>query len=281
MNTLSRIRILLACLICFSVLIPWSRFLRAGEPPSSSPCDSTVFCPGEDLVYEVSWARIKLGRIHIHTTPGPDGNATHFGSVAHVDSYPDLPLVDLHVIQHSSMDAFGYSLATSSKEKRDKEWIAETLHNESGNKRLIVERRNQVDLKTPPYGAPVFDTLTITETPFYDGLSLLYFGRIHSRNYDSVNVPTYVYGKVGRTILKRPERTYEVSIDAIDHPIRTVEIEGKALFKGIFGMTGVFRGWFSDDAAAVPIRAEMEVILGHVTLELISWQREGWTPPGK
>jgi hypothetical protein len=44
-------------------------------------------------------------------------------------------------------------------------------------------------------------------------------------------------------------------------------------------MTGDFVGWFSDDAAAVPIKGKLKVLLGNVTVELIRWNRKGWNPP--
>jgi hypothetical protein len=50
-------------------------------------------------------------------------------------------------------------------------------------------------------------------------------------------------------------------------------------FSGIYGLTGPFEGWFSNDDARVPIRANMEVMLGSVKVELIGWNRGGWNPP--
>ena len=47
----------------------------------------------------------------------------------------------------------------------------------------------------------------------------------------------------------------------------------------IFGLTGVFEGWFSDDAASVPISAKMHVLIGSVRIELLRWKRSNWTPP--
>jgi hypothetical protein len=44
-------------------------------------------------------------------------------------------------------------------------------------------------------------------------------------------------------------------------------------------MTGEFTGWFSDDEAAVPIKGKLNVLLGSVTVELIQWKRDSWSPP--
>ena len=50
-------------------------------------------------------------------------------------------------------------------------------------------------------------------------------------------------------------------------------------FISIFGLTGYFEGWFSNDEASIPIVAKMKVLIGNITLELKSWKREGWIPP--
>jgi hypothetical protein len=61
--------------------------------------------------------------------------------------------------------------------------------------------------------------------------------------------------------------------------VDVVHFEGRADFEGIFGMTGDFEGWFSNDEARVPILAKMKVIIGNIRIELTKWNREGWKPP--
>lgn len=68
-------------------------------------------------------------------------------------------------------------------------------------------------------------------------------------------------------------------IDAVEYPVDTIEFDGRAEFVGIFGLTGGFSGWFSNDEAAIPIVAKMKVILGSVRIELMRWDRPGWVPP--
>ena len=52
-------------------------------------------------------------------------------------------------------------------------------------------------------------------------------------------------------------------------------LQGNAEFVGIFGLTGEFSGWFWNDDARIPIVAKMQVIIGSVTIELMSWKRPG------
>ena len=61
--------------------------------------------------------------------------------------------------------------------------------------------------------------------------------------------------------------------------IMSAATAGTADFTGIYGMSGDFEGWFSNDEARIPILAKMKVIIGSVTIELTRWTRTGWSPP--
>jgi hypothetical protein len=71
----------------------------------------------------------------------------------------------------------------------------------------------------------------------------------------------------------------DVSIDNVDYDISSVYLEGYSYFTAVFGLTGDFSGWFSNDAARVPLKAKLKVKIGNVTLELKSWKRKSWKPP--
>ena len=58
-----------------------------------------------------------------------------------------------------------------------------------------------------------------------------------------------------------------------------MRLDGSTDFISVFGLTGYFEGWFSNDEASIPIVAKMKVIIGNVTLKLKSWKRAGWNPP--
>jgi hypothetical protein len=144
---------------------------------------------------------------------------------------------------------------------------------------FITENAYVKALDDLPEPKATYDTLRLSFDRFQDGTSILYFARAHIHSRQAIAVPTLVRGKAGRTEFYLPaERTVE-KIDAVPYPIRVLQLEGKADFEGIFGLTGDFIGWFSDDAAAVPIKAKMKVILGSINIELIEWKRPGWSPP--
>ncbi len=244
-------------------------------------CDQSVICPGEELVYEVSWLRIKLGQIRIRTTPSTIVNGeTVCHAAAYIDSYEGLPFVDLHAIDHTDMDSLTDSRGYHAMEKRDDGWRFETSWYDLPHKKVFIETFTQKERKVAPGTVGKIDTLAFDGSMLEDGLSILYFARKNIHSDRAIVVPTLVYGKLGRTHFSLPATRDQEEIDALkDKKIRVVRFDGKAEFKGLFGLTGDFKGWFSDDVAAVPIKAEMKVIIGSVKIELIEWRRPGWNPP--
>jgi hypothetical protein len=249
-------------------------------PSTPSSCDSSIICPGEDLLYEVSWWVFKLGTIRLKTlqTKVKD-DQIRYSVAVFIDSYPGLPFADVHAIDYAEMDTAFNSRGFSSVEKRNDEWLVMNYHYRLAERLLVVEQTWQKDLLSAPYKPSTFDTLQLVHGNIQDGLSLVYFARHHVRRKDTVRVPTIAYARVGSTTFFFSGKRELIEIDKLDRPLRTVVLEGKAEFEGIFGLTGDFQGWFSDDAAAVPIKAKMKVILGWVNIELIEWDRPGWSPP--
>jgi len=267
---------LLVILQSFRVSLPASHVAVA----SNSPCDSTLICPGEDLQYEVSWWIFKLGTIRLKTleTKSKAGEVRHTAAVF-IDSYKGLPFVDVHAIDYTEMDSAFNSRGFYSVEKRNDEWLVMNYHYFLPESILVVEETWQKDLQSPPYKPSSYDTVKLGGNWVQDGLSLVYFARQNVRQKDTVRVPTIVYAKVGSTLFYFTGKRDVVEIDKVEQPISTIELEGKAEFDGIFGLKGDFKGWFSDDPAAVPIKAKMKVLLGSVNIELKEWDRPGWSLP--
>lgn len=252
---------------------------RMGPDADSLARVATVMMPGEELVYEVSWAFIKLGRIRVLTLVTPnDHDGPAYRAVAYSDSY-DLPFVDFHAYSTSDMDSMLFSHHSSLFEKNGDRWFRQVYYFSPPARRFIIENAYVSEIQHLPATSARYDTMYLPYERFQDGTSILYFARAHVHDKVSLAVPTLVRGKAGRTEFYLPAERTTVSIDAVPYPIRVVELEGKADFEGIYGLTGDFTGWFSDDAAAVPIKAKMKVILGNISLELIEWKRPGWSPP--
>lgn len=250
------------------------------EPKSTGKNISGVMMPGEELVYEVSWTFFKLGKIRVLALPPPaDNPAVVYSSIAYSDSYT-LPFVNFHAISTSEMDSTLFSEGASLYEKKDDRWYRQLYFFTPSTRTYVTEHAFVKDPQSQqPLQPMTYDTLQLTYDRFQDGTSILYFARAYVHTQRAIAVPILVRGKAGKTNFYLPAERTKEKIDAVDYPIRVVELEGKAEFEGIFGLTGDFTGWFSDDEAAVPIKAKMKVILGSITLELIEWKRPGWTPP--
>jgi hypothetical protein len=266
------LRILLTILCALLFLL--SVMTVTGDTPAHRwvTAPNAVMDEEEDLLYEVSWTVFKLGTIRLKSLP-------HRAMEATVNSYDGLPFVDLHAIYYTRMDSSFCSLASYSMEKKNDEWSGMEYVYDPAYERLIVEETLRKDRKSPPIQATVKDTINIPGLLFLDGLSIAYFPRALIHTTQTVTMPTLLYGKLGETTFHFHNRPTTESIDALDTPVRVIELTGTTTVEGIFGMTGEFVGWFSDDAASVPIKGKLKVLIGSVTIELMQWNRRGWVPP--
>ncbi|MBP9119751.1 MAG: DUF3108 domain-containing protein, partial [Ignavibacterium sp.] len=123
------------------------------------------------------------------------------------------------------------------------------------------------------------DSIITYDRDYQDGLSLFYFARMRTGQQKKVNVPVFINEKYEKTYINFYNEVEDMDIDAVDYDISCVRLDGETEFRGIFGLTGYFEGWFSNDQYAVPIVAKMQVLIGSITLELKNWKKKGWMPP--
>jgi len=245
-----------------------------GSLPLVAGYDS-VFQVGEELTYNVSYAFIDIGQVRVKIVDKiqKEGKTT-YRAMGYIDSYKGVPLVDLHTTYESSFSESLYAQWFRARLKvEDQQWrkFVYDFDYPSGNvyvevgleKSTVVERR---------------DTLKVN-TWYQDGLSLFYFARCMVNSITASNVPVVVNEKKASTYLNFKNEMQSQKIDAVDYPIDVVYFDGRADFVGVFGLTGDFEGWFSNDAAHVPVLAKMKVLIGNIRLELMKWNRPGWKPP--
>lgn len=229
---------------------------------------------GEDINYVVSYSFLKLGevRLRIINKKKYQGK-TVYNTVAYIDSYSGIPFVDLHQIYESKVNTDYYSEYFKGLVKK-KEYTTYTEYYFNYQNKTIHVKKGSVlpsELWT--------DSTTTADKMFHDGLSIFYYARMNNGINKSVKVPCFVTEEKVFTKINFHDRVDKISIDAVDHDIACTYLDGETDFISVFGLTGHFEGWFSNDKAAVPILAKMKVIIGNVNLELKSWKRPGWTPP--
>ena len=229
--------------------------------------------PGEELTYEVSFLGIKLGSIRMVVEGFQDLDGIKVVKAkSYIESYDGIPFVDLKVTFESWMDtSISFSHKFVSNTKGSDGWYFEQTLFDYANKRIKIDgykgKKNvkSIELKT--------------KKKWSDGLSLFFIARKFLFAHKNLIIPTLMDKDTVNTQINFTGKKEKVEIDAVTYPVKTVYFNGNANWTGIYGMTGVFEGWFSDDYAAVPIKAKMKVYVGNIDIELKHWKRKGWGPP--
>ncbi len=259
--------------LIFSAL-PGAALQSAGEDTLRAP--DGLFQVGEELVYEVSYLFIDLGTItaRVVAIDTVDENI-YYKTTCKIQSYDGVPFVSLLTIFESTMDQHLRSVSFSAREPvEDTTWKYITYTYDFSNDVVyIMDRIGDKIVKER------VDTVALKHRQYQDGLSILYFARAFAGRSFSLDVPTLIYHDTSFTRINFDRGRTSMKIDALDYPVDVVKVDGEAGFTGIFGLTGGFRGWFSNDEARVPIYAKLHVLIGNVDVELIQWSRKNWTPP--
>jgi archaellin len=239
---------------------------------SDNDNNKSIFVPGEYCEYEVSFLGIGLGKITVETikTEQLNGKTTYHAKVT-MDTYSGIPFVDLHSVFKSWMDpSLGFSYQFVANNKVSDGWDYNKINFDYTNNKII--NRHWLNDSLVSNQEVSFDK------KINDGCSLYFFARQYTNLKKTVYVPTFIDG-VFYTRLNFLGKIESVKINAIPYPVRTIYFDGKADWKGVYGMSGKFEGWFSDDDARIPIRAYMNVYVGKIKIELVKYKRDGWVPP--
>lgn len=255
-------------LLTLGVLVP-----RNAPAQNLTVPPSQVLVAGEELVYNVRYGFIDLGQVRIRVEDKTTlGNHRVYKAEALIRSYRGVPFVDLHATYHSWMDSLVFSRQFVGKTQDGKFWEYSRYVFEYDVDRVVMEtgKRDTIPQRR--------DTMTVKHQ-LQDGLSLFFYARDQLYAGKAMNIPALVSEKQVNTYINFRNRRESVEIDAIEWPVDVIYFDGTAEFVGIFGLTGDFEGWFSNDEARIPIQAKMKVIIGSITLELMEWKRAGWIPP--
>ncbi|MBP6671879.1 MAG: DUF3108 domain-containing protein [Bacteroidetes bacterium] len=264
----------------FILLGPVNAFNPVEARPASVilfelPASTSMFMPGEELQYNVSYSVFDIGLVKMTIIDSAYRNGVKvFKGKAYLDSYSGLPFVDLHQVFYSEMDeeAFSQFFITHNTSKPEKMGYVKYTYEYDKNK-------FNYEFGTDPGGVVTKSGEGTVSERNLDGLSLFYYARLNFLQVKKFSVPVLVSEKSYKTHFNFMNKLGEQDIDAVKYPVETVEFDGTSDFTGVFGLTGYFRGFFSNDEAGIPIVAKMKVILGSVHIELIKWNRPGWAPP--
>ncbi len=243
---------------------------------NQEPVNKNALKTGEELTYVVKYLFIPLGEIKLKTIRkyNKDGKVI-FETRADIKSYEGLPFVDLESIYSSHVTGDYYSEFFFAIDKYSYGWTF-TKYDFDYRKGFIVAQRGFRDGWVIHY----HDTIKIKQ-PVQDGLSIFYFARGFARQEKSMEILTFFKENLTTTKINFYKDSYPVKIDAVDYEIDCVRLDGVLGYTGIFGLTGKYEGYFTNDEAAIPIKASLKVIIGNINVELKSWKRNDWKPPRK
>ncbi len=236
---------------------------------------SEVFEDGEELSYDVSYSFVNIGTVSFNTKK-VQGKDNYFVCSSVMRSNESLPFV------YANYEFLSEVEVKNGKVKPYKFTAYE--YNREGQKSTLITVFNYdsgyvYTHKVGFTGQQETDKRISTTTQFQDGLSIFYFARYNTNKNESQYVPVVMNVDTSLMKIDFSSKNTDVSVGEIDYDVSSVYLEGFAYFTAVFGMTGDFSGWFSNDAARIPLKAKLKVKIGNVTLELKSWKRKNWTAP--
>ncbi|HOP50038.1 MAG TPA: DUF3108 domain-containing protein [Ignavibacteriales bacterium] len=256
--------------IFINILLLLFPFLFSGVG-NSIICNNKEFFNNEEFVYEVSYGPLKIGQIRMKIIDIVENNdGEQFVAKAYIDSYSWVPFVDLHHIMETYVNKNLYANHFKYYEKEE-------------NKTKYTEYKINYNYKTLRVikgyvkGEVLVDTTYIIKDKLQDGLSLYYFARAYSGSNTQKSVNCFIIEKFGTADIHFTQIKKYIELGTSTQ-VKCNYLYGKANFIGIFGLTGDFNGWFTDDIYGLPIEASLKVILGSVNVKLKSWNNKYWNP---
>lgn len=248
-------------------------FTQAEKSPVVPVPFEQRFTVGEEFTYIVKFAFLNLGEIKtkIYARKSIEGK-TIYKSLVKINSYDGLPFVNIHQDYESWFDSTLYPIYFQAYLYNENDTDYVKYYFEDDNNVHVVKGKLRGD-------KPSTDTLITLHKKYVDGLSLLYFARYYFDDNQTVTIPCYVNEDTTSTIINYHSEKEEVEIDKVDYDIDCMMLDGRTNFTGIFGLTGEFEGWFSNDKYRIPIKANLQVLIGSIDVELMRWRKIKWNPP--
>jgi hypothetical protein len=230
---------------------------------------------GEELTYNAYYGFIKLGEVHFKLTHY-DSKTKKYYAVAELSSSKSIPLVNINywfetTMIHNQDSLYSYRFYSTEFKDKDISHIDYTFDYQDGvikakkDKNMVAEDEKEIKIDG--------------SKKFQDGLSLFYNARIQSLKTKNYIVPVYINEKESTVNYSFNVNRDVVSSDLVDYDMEAIKVVGTAHFVGVFGLTGEFIGWMSNDDSRVPLKAKFNVSIGSITLELSSYKRKNWKPP--
>jgi len=225
----------------------------------------SVFQTGEELTYKVKFGFVKLGTVVIRTGSSAGSNKVN----ASMQFWTaDVPFLDTKTKIDDVIDTQYVHLVNFKEHSTEGDKVTDkTFSYDRGKKTLTYS------------DATVQNRVTTNVDPFSDALTLLFNMRTWSAAGQAYSFQ--MRGKDGakNVSINFTKATSDQEVEAFDDkPVKTRVLKGKANMgdSSPLGANGDFTAYVTDDAAAVPVRIDMKIAIGSITLELAKVKRPGW-----
>ena len=257
----------------YKLVIAFLFFTICFSYADNSNTDKFVPYSGEELIYEVSYMGIKLGTIKIITgNHKKETNKDLMLTTAYIDTYKGIPFVDIHVVYQSFTDiSFGFSHRFIGNFKSGDYTDLQKIFFNYDKANIYISKENA--------NGKYFENSIMTDKKVSDGLSIFFFARKFLDIHKSITIPTVVDKELVSTKINFKSTPENVTVPCIKYPVKALYFDGIAYWTGVYGLSGEFEGWFTNDAARIPLKAKMKLYVGSVLIELKSWKRQGWVAP--
>ena len=228
-----------------------------------------IFVEEESLHYKVKWGFIRLGSVEVTQRRIDTLQSTKFVVQIKAESKP-LPFINLYFVNRSILSTpspinehFNLLLG------RDQQSVTTYLFDQVNHK---------IYMSLTDHGELVRSDTLSNIYAAYDAGGIFMMMRMLSAYDTSAYLPTLSEFQLKGTDLVFSNETGTVKVCATETPLRARHFEGTAHWVGSAwaGVSGPFSGWVSADEAAVPLKINMKIFLGSVTLELEQFKRQDW-----
>ena len=218
---------------------------------------------GEELTYKVKWAFIRLGTLKLHIGDTLRiNNQKVFHIKCFIDSSPTLFFVNYHTVAETffteNLEVYYFSYIEEDEGITYKaEYKLDRLRGLVSIQLTDTSNTDNTIQKVIPFSGNV-----------QDGTSLIYYARAQAGKTETQTVPYLADESQDVVTIDFQGKGDLVKVGAFENKLPTYYLEGKVYNKGIAGLSGDFKGWFSADDRRLPLIAKMKVFIGSVSLKL-------------
>lgn len=226
---------------------------------------------GEELTYGVTWTFIRLGTIKIKIYDSVrDNGSTIYKTKLIIESNPYLFFIDMHGVYETNIDNRLRPVSYKVEEVLDEKQY------EGQYKFNYQDSLVSINFREVGDSTIVFEEQKPLRQIVYDGISMIFYARanIHRKGQDTL--VSFIKDQKGKVLLNFSGKKEKIEIDAISGEQDVYYLDGHIYIKGIAGVTGPYKGWFAADNRRPPLRAELDIFLGSVVVELENWKN--WNP---